>query len=83
MNIPTELQQAAQRELILSGIEGQFWQWLRREILAEKQNAINDLTNIDPIPDNLGKIAAAQERLRFATVLAKRPYDLLGISEPR
>jgi len=65
------------------GINEPFWKVLRAELLLERDAALLSLTTIPPTPDNLGMIAAAQERIRVLGAVARKPYDLLGILEPR
>lgn len=69
--------------VVMEGIKTPFWEWLKYELDAIHASAIYDLTTIAATPDNLGMIAAAQERLKVVSLLRRKPFDLLGIPEPR
>ena len=82
MRTPEE-QLAIDKVVVKAGIDEPFWAWQRRVLQEMRANAIISLTNTPISPDNVYQIAAQQERLRLATELLKKPYDLLGIPEPR
>lgn len=74
-----------ERELriaIQQGIDSPFWTWMAEYLVTVKNHATKELTSIEPIPDNLGRIARLQEQAHLATLLLKRPYDSLGIRTP-
>lgn len=82
MRTPEE-QFAIDKVIVEGGINEPFWGWFRGHLQRERSNAIIYLTNTPISPDNVYQIAAQQERLRILTELLKKPYDLLGIPEPR
>ncbi len=69
--------------VVATGIEGPFWAWIKKELDQQCKNAIHTLTDVKVSSDNIGEIAAAQERLRAARIFLKMPYAFLGIPEPR
>lgn len=73
----------ADKVIVAVGVETPFWAWWQRHLANQRSNSIIYLTNTPISPDNVYQIAAHQARLKLLTELAKAPYDLLGIPEPR